>query len=101
MSSPPREKPASSGRMMFIPDEPVTINVGPHRVNVYKRVTPEMSAEEKNFAYYMTRNALSVLGLSPDQHLDTLGNQLGCSTIVDGLKTDFIMHHDDHVFDMT
>jgi hypothetical protein len=84
----------------FVPKETVNVVVGKQNANLYPRVQPMWSIEERAYAYHVTSTALKGLHLPSDVYLDSLGVYLDCQTVVAGLKTDFIDHFKDNWLNM-
>ena len=80
----------------FVPQDSVAVTVGKQVVCLYPKIQASMGARERACGYHVTVAALRILKLGPKLLLDTLGNQSNCSTIVDGLKSDWMLYFDNH-----
>ena len=78
----------------FTPKDTITISVGRYQAQVYVKVTPDMYDFERSYAYHQTLSALKkLLPIDPQLLLDTLGNQLNVSMVVDGIKFDWLNYY--------
>mmetsp|Transcript_34260 Transcript_34260/g.74141 ORF Transcript_34260/g.74141 Transcript_34260/m.74141 type:complete len:298 (+) Transcript_34260:318-1211(+) len=84
----------------FTPKETVTISVGQYHAQVYVKVTPDMLDFERSFAFHQTVSALKLLPIDPQLLLDTLGNQLNVSMVVDGIKFDWLNYYRKNWYNM-
>jgi hypothetical protein len=85
--------------MPFVPQDLVPVAVGKTTVNLYPRLTPETTTEERAHAHHVNVTALTNAELQPDVFLDTFGLQMSASTIVDGHKHDFKRYFKNHWVD--
>ena len=84
----------------FTPKKTVTISVGRYHAQVYVKVTPDMLDFERSFAFHQTVSALKLLPIDPQLFLDTLGNQLNVSMVVDGIKFDWLNYYRKNWYNM-
>ena len=80
---------AAAAAATFIPKDTVSIRVGDSQVNVYPRVEPLWCIPEKAHAFHVTKSACHSVHLQPDLHLDTFGQFMNSSAVVDSMRFEF------------
>ena len=73
----------------FTPKDTVPVTIGRSQVNVYPRVDPLWTTPEKAHAFHVTKSALYSVSLTPDVHLDTFGQFMNASAVVDSQRFEF------------
>jgi hypothetical protein len=85
--------------MTFVPQKPVTIQVGHLSASVYPKINSNMPIFEHAQNFQLVKNALKPLPINTCVILNAIGMQLNCSAIVDGLIYDWHTTFDKVWFD--
>jgi hypothetical protein len=81
---------ASSGnKMVFVPRDLVSIQVGRLYASVYPKVEPTMPIHERAHAFQVIKSTLKSLPVDTRLILEAIGTQLNCNAQVDGSMFDF------------
>ena len=97
MESPAAIPPVPKVR--FEPKETVTVVIGKISVHLYPDIHPLMPVAEKAHGYHVTTTSLKGARLAPDVYVDHLGMHLDSTSLVAGLKQDFMDRFDEHWLD--
>ena len=76
-------------KMLFVPKDFITIQVGRLLASVYPKVKPSMPIFEHTHAFQVAKSVLKGLSVNTCLILKAMGSQLNCGTIVDGLMHDW------------
>jgi hypothetical protein len=75
--------------MSYVPKDLILVQIGRFSASLYPKIEPSMPVFERAHAFQVAKSTLEALPADTRLLLDAIGNQLNCSTIINGLMHDW------------